>query len=157
MTQVTQTLKQEQLELSQELLYLLQWLSEHHMSTLKRLIDSAVKNGFKKRLVKENEDKGEELSQQELLYYSVGEFLSLLDALLLETLYEQNIKQAQHKKMLPLLDKIDVSEMDAETILDSLEFTKPILLANDQKHHAQEILLKELLKRWQPHKKTVIN
>lgn len=150
-------MNQEQFELSIELLYLLYWLIEHDPTSLKKLVDHAVKHNFKSEVEALLKSHSDDINASfEELQGSVGEFLHFADALLFESMQEHTMKQAVQKKLLPALEHIDSSICDQEIVADSVERATHNLNESNQ-DNTQELVLKELLKQWQPDKKTAIN
>lgn len=140
--------------LSYELLYLLQWLAENEAEALKKMITRAFKKGFQHPLG-ESQDYIE-LELSETMQQSIVDFLGLLDMLLVETSNEQGVRKVLHRNMLPVINQIDAKQCDEATVELSLEKTTSRINQHPEQN-PQEILFKELLKRWKPQKKTVMN
>lgn len=141
-----------QCTVSFELLTLLQWLAAHEEPMLKKIINHALHSGLNQHLHNKTE-----LSQQaltETIQYSIVEFFALLETLLLEALDEQTVHNAIEHKLMPAIDRIDISTCDNDTIRMSVEKTTAHL-SKDQRVNAQEMLFKELLKQWRPTKKAI--
>ncbi len=143
-----------QCELSYELLYLLKWLFDHESVTLKKLIDRAVKQGFKQEI--HNADVILEKIASEEIQNSIVDFLDLLDTLLHESLNEHSLKKAQQINLMPSVNKIDSNICDRDTVQWSLEKAT----SHIEKHpeiNPKELLFKEILRRWKPSKKKHLN
>ena len=142
---------QNQFVLSYELLYLLQWLVEYESETLKKMISRAVKVGFKDN--NEMSHDVVELQVSDSIQQSIVDFLGLLDSLLIEVQHEHNIKKILQQNLVPALKQLDSTVCDSATVESSLEKTSSKIEHSPEQ--AQEILFKEILKRWKPHKKSL--
>ncbi len=140
-----------QLTVSYELLYLVQWLLEHESEALKKLISHALENGLKQDL---QTAVNSELKSTEDIQYSIVDFLALLETLLQENISEQNMKRIMEKKLMPAIDNIDNKECDKATVDFSVEKATS-KIENNPEGNPQEILFQELLKCWKPNKKTI--
>lgn len=143
-----------QLTISYELLYLMQWLLENEPERLKKLIVQALHKGLKEEMLAASKNKN--LTTDEDLQYSVVDFLTLLESLLHEAINEQALKKLTEKKLLPALDHIDKTVCDDSYIQFSIEKASSKLEHNPQQN-PQEVLFKELLKCWKPNKKASVN
>lgn len=140
-----------QLTVSYELLYLVQWLLENESDELKKLINHALENGLKQDLQTATNS---ELKNTEDIQYSIVDFLSLLETLLHENISEQNMRRIMEKKLMPAIDNIDNKECDKATVDFSVEKATS-KIENNPEQNPQEILFQELLKCWKPNKKTI--
>lgn len=140
-----------QLTVSYELLYLVQWLLENESGALKKLISHALENGLKQDL---QTAVNSELKSTEDIQYSIVDFLALLETLLHENISEQNMKRIMEKKLMPAIDNIDNKECDKATVDFSVEKATS-KIENNPEENPQEILFQELLKCWKPTKKTI--
>lgn len=131
-----------QLELSYELLYLLQWLVEHESETFKKIILRAVRNGLKTKPMTTN---------AEVAQHSIIDFLDMLDSLLVEATQEEDVQRVLDRQRLPELNHIDASVCDQATVQGSLDKTTTTIAQSPHKN-PREVLLKELLRRWKPQK-----
>jgi hypothetical protein len=136
--------------LSLELLNLLKWLLEHEPSALKKIITTALRNGLQDTINKK--DTLTTHCSSEELQHHVVEFFSLLEALLLESLYEDETEQALQRTLIPAIKYIDAQTCDQLSIASSIAKATASYGAKSQKN-LKEILCKELLKRWKPEKK----
>ena len=143
-----------QLTISYELLYLMQWLLENEPERLKKIIVQALHKGLKEEIQEASKNKN--LTTNEDLHYSVVDFLSLLENLLQEAINEQTLKKLTEKNLLPALTQIDNTVCDTTTIQSSMEKASS-RLENHPEKNPQEVLFKELLKCWKPNKKSAIN
>lgn len=143
-----------QLELSYELLYLLAWLSHYEVPALKKMIDRAVKQGLKQEYF----DIDPAISDFEFgaAQMSIVDFFAVLEELLIESINEDNIKKITQANLTPTLEKIDGTAYDTEMVQYSVE-KATAKMAHKPEANPREILLKELLKRWKPQKKPVVN
>lgn len=140
-----------QLTVSYELLYLVQWLLENESDAIKKLINQALEKGLRQNL---QEATNSELKNAEDIQYSIVDFLSLLETLLHENISEQNMKRIMEKKLMPAIDNIDNKECDQATVDFSVEKATSKIESNPE-DNPQEILFQELLKCWKPNKKTI--
>ncbi len=135
-----------QLIVSPELLMLLEWLIENEQEGLKKLVAKALKQIPHLNQPKKAED----------MQHAVVDFLSLLDTVLAQAHYEQELNAAHHATIFPTAKHIDSSVCDTETISSLIaKATKTLEL--DTQANAKEVLCKELLKRWKPNKQSQHN
>ena len=90
----------------------------------------------------------------EEVQHSIIEFFSMLEMLLAESIKEQAVQRAVEKNLMPTIDHIDSTLCDDATVRSSVEKT----VARSEQHpkeNAQNMLYKELLKRWKPSKNTM--
>lgn len=129
-----------QFVISYELLSLLQWLIENEQETLKKMVLRATlhNNGPIQH--------GEDVQQ------TIIDFFALLDALVAETSQEQEVQKVLQRVMIPAIDHIDTSMCDSNAVALSVAKAQ-LALENKTGENPKEVLCKELLKRWKPHKK----
>jgi len=142
-----------QFVISYELLYLLQWIVEHGSQELKQLVGKALAAGLRERM--HHTDSDVHISE-EMQDYSIVDFFSLLETLLVETINEQAMLKAQEKNLMPALEHIDSTVCDTATVRSSLEKATTKMNKNPDAN-AQQLLFEELLKRWKPNKKATMN
>ncbi|MFT6765711.1 MAG: hypothetical protein ACJAZS_000596 [Alteromonas naphthalenivorans] len=140
-----------QLTVSYELLYLIQWLLENESDGLKKLIGQALHNGLKHDL---QEAVNSDLKNTDDIQYSIVDFLALMEGLLHESISEQNMQRILEKKLMPAIDNIDSKECDKATVDFSVE-KATFKLESNPEENPQDILFQELLKCWKPTKKTI--
>jgi hypothetical protein len=139
--------------ISYELLCLLRWLLENDMDKLKKLVSKALSSGLADD-IKQFEQIGDVSADPELVeevQHSIIEFFGMLEILLLETMKEQAVARAIEKKLMTTVDHIDSTLCDDDTVRTSIEKAT----AKSEMHpkeNAQDLLFKELLKRWKPTK-----
>lgn len=144
-----------QVFLTYELLFLLQWLIEHEAESLKKIIVRSLKNGFNDPDFK-NTDVIEMQISDPSIHQCVIDFLELLNVLLIEASTEISLQKSVERHLIPALNQIDSRICDDETVQGSLKkATSHIHLHPEE--NPQDILLKELLKRWKPDKKGFMN
>ncbi|MGC2310011.1 MAG: hypothetical protein WA432_00115 [Candidatus Babeliaceae bacterium] len=135
---------------SLELLHLLKWLLENEPIALRKIITHALSHGLQETLKSKHtltaQYSSEELQQQ------VVEFFSLLEALLLEALYEDEAQQTLQRSLIPAIKYIDAQSCDQISIASSVAKATEAS-GKKSKEHLKEILCKELLKRWKPQKR----
>lgn len=143
-----------QFVLSYELLYLLRWLVEHDAEKLKKIVTKALASGLAEEIQRAREVQHEE--QNEDVQYNILEFFSLLEALITETMNEQAVERALQKNLMPAIDQIDSTICDDATVRSSIE-KATAKFGHNSKESPKDVLFKELLKRWKPHDKNVLN
>lgn len=141
-----------QFSLSYSLLILLQWLTEHESSRLSKLITKALNSGLKEELANALANTSSDSDLQETLHYSIVDFFALLETTLAEQMHQQTTQKAREKNLMPALEHLDATLLDDETVKTTLG--KVISVIDNRPHeNANELLFKELLKSWKPHKK----
>ena len=143
-----------QFVLSYELLNLLQWLVENESEALKKIINRAVKNGFKGKT--EGKNNLIELQIDDNVQQSMVEFLGLMDILLTEAHDDHSVQRILERNTIPALDHIDTTVCNNEIVASSIEKMKMAVI-NNSPDNPQDVLFKELLKRWKPAKKSLVN
>jgi hypothetical protein len=88
------------------------------------------------------------------VHYSIIEFFNVLELLMSQAISEHAVKGVLEKNLMPAIDHIDTAECDDATVRFSIERTASKLKKHPQEN-PQELLYKELLKRWKPSKKKV--
>jgi hypothetical protein len=136
----------DQLVLSYELLQLLEWLIENEAESLKKIVKRALSKGLSKKL------KSRELPNASAIQGNVIDFLELLEILLFESNHEVNVSDVIRKNLMPAIDHIDISNFSSATVESSAAIASTKKERNPSED-AQELLFKELLKRWKPKKK----
>lgn len=144
----------EQFMVSYELLCLLKWLTENNGDLFKSIIITALRNGLKDRLYKLQHYN--EIPSMEEMQHIMVEFFGMMETILTESVTEEMVKQAVEKKLMPAIDRIDSSVCDDTVVRFSMEKAAQESDADNQKQ-AQQLLFEELLKRWNPNKKNVVN
>ena len=144
-----------QFVLSYELLALLRWLVEHDAEKLKKLIVKALASGLKDDVLRARQGRTEEQTLDEI-QHGILDFFGLLEVLLHEAMSESAVQTAMQKNLMPAIEQIDSAICDDATLRSSLEkVTSKIELNPDE--NAKELLFKELLKRWKPQNKNILN
>lgn len=146
--------QEDKIILSYELLQLMEWLVENEAESLKKLISKGLKRGFYERL-QESQNYKEHYSSDDM-QTNVLDFLGLLEVLLLEATNEQMISNVLQKNLMPAIDHVDTKNCDISTVKSSIAIASSKIERNP-KGNAQEVFLKELLKRWKPNKSNVAN
>lgn len=144
-----------QLVLSRELLALLRWLVENDAPKIQRLVEKAMQAGLDDQIRKELNDTSFDNAEAEA-HLSIIEFLGLLEAALFEAMKESTSRKAAQKKLMPAIEQIDGTVCDDATVRFSVE--KAIGRINvPAGEHSKEVLFKELLRRWKPQNKKIMN
>lgn len=141
----------DQLVLSYELLQLMGWILEKDQDGLKKLIKKAVAEGLDIRLKKEKNNKLIAAQAQE----NIVNFLTLMEIMLAESSQENSVDHIMEKALIPAIDKVDVKACDSYTLKSSIAIATSRSERNSTQS-AQDIFLRELLKRWKPSKKARI-
>jgi uncharacterized membrane-anchored protein YjiN (DUF445 family) len=142
-----------QFVISYELLCLLRWILENDVEKMKKIVSKALTSGLKED-IKQFEQLGDVNADPVLIeeiQHSIIEFFSMLEALLIESIKEQAMRTAVEKNLMPTVDHIDSAICDDATVRSSLEKAT----ARSElypKENAQDLLFKELLRRWKPSK-----
>ncbi|MFI5333302.1 MAG: hypothetical protein ACHQVS_04340 [Candidatus Babeliales bacterium] len=144
-----------QFVISYELLALLQWLVEHDAERLKKIIARALQNGLKKDIQNFKVYAADAQSNEDI-QHNIVEFFGLLEALLVETMNEHAMQDAVEKNLMPAIDQLDSTICDDATIRSSVE-KATLKLDKSPQDNPQEVLFKEILKRWKPQNKKVLN
>jgi len=142
----------EQFIISQELICLLKWLVENEGGHIKRAIKKSLSSGLNNRLkkVEHNEQFNLEDAQQ-----SIIDFFCMLEQTMLDSLNEQAVKHAVEKNLIPAIEHIDSTICDDAMIRFSIE--RASTKGKKSKESPQELFFKEILKRWKPRKKNILN
>ncbi len=143
-----------QLTLSYELLYLLQWLIDNEAEAVKSLMVQSFNRGFKDALNDLNKTAPNFGSTAEDMHYNVVDFLGLMEILLSEVKNEQRMKTILNKKLMPAIDNIDGKECDFSIVQSSVEQAS-LAFERNPEQNPQELLLQTLLKSWNPSKKSI--
>jgi len=143
-----------QFVLSYELLCLLRWLTDHNEEKLKKIVKKAINSEGLLKEIKQLDN--HQPNNAEDVQHSIIDFFGMLESILLETLNEQVDKHAREQNLMPAIDQIDAAVCDDATVRFSLEKTAS-KIDNNPNINAKEQLFKELLKRWKPHKKNILN
>ena len=117
------------------------------------MVSKALASGLKED-IKQFEQLGDVNADPEMIeeiQHSIIEFFSMLETLLIESIKEQAAQRAVEKNLMPTVDHIDSKVCDDATVRSSLEKATAKSEMYPQAN-AQELLFKELLKRWKPTK-----
>lgn len=142
-----------QFAISHETLALLRWLIEYHAEELKSIIEKALQKGLHEALPDDAQFAMHNIQEN---HESIIDFFNLLELLLLEASDEFAIKKARENNLQPTIDQIDSTICDTITVQSSIE-RAATKLKDHPESSARELLFKELLKRWTPHKQQLLN
>lgn len=138
----------ENIQLSVELIRLLQWMLEHEHDTLKEIIARAKAKHSTQSLLEALQNPI--FNSEESIKEHIIHFFSSLDALIAESSEEeQESKQIMHRFLVPSLKQIDSSICDIDTINRSAEQARNAIetgIASNSK----EALCREIMKQWNP-------
>jgi len=144
-----------QFVVSYELLSLLRWLADYDAEKLKKIISKAMASGLKDEVNRVRHSKSEEQTLEEI-QHGIIDFFGLLEALLHETMSEQAVQTAMQKNLMPAIDQIDSAICDNATVRMSIE-KATAKIEHNPKENPKELLFKEILKRWKPQNKNILN
>jgi len=135
-----------QFTISPELLTVMARIVDDHPQELQALIQKAQRSL----------GAGHKTLDEDYAHDSIIDFLSLMELFAYQAKNEVEVDTHLAKQMMPAIDHIDGIACDHETVASSVEH------ASEQKNkhphiNAQELLYKELLRRWKPAKKTSMN
>ena len=150
--------KQNQLTISYELLCLLSWFLEHDLEKFRKLIGKALAAGLDDE-IKQIEISGDYRNDPQLaqeMHYTMIDFFSILETILFQSMNEYTVQKAKQKNLMPAIEHIDAAHCDDNIVRTSVERANAFSERTD-KHTPQEILFKELLRRWKPTKKSAMN
>lgn len=134
-----------QFALSYEVLCLLQWLIDTKAEKLKQMIAQGFKDGQLRHKMAAN-------AKNDEAQYSLIEFFSLLEELLIEVSGEQAVQKAIEKNLMPAIDQIDATICNDETV--QMSIARATAKMERRPHeNPKELLFKEILKQWKPDKK----
>jgi len=145
----------EQFAISYELICLLKWILDHDTNKLKKIVTKSLSSGLKEKLRDKNYFSNEE-NVLEDIHQTILEFFVIMEDILLEALSEEAIKTALEQDLIPDIEKIDSTVCDDATVRFSVEKATSKIDKNP-KEDPKDLLFKELLKRWKPNKKNIIN
>jgi hypothetical protein len=144
-----------QFVLSYELLCLLRWLVDNDAEKLKKLVSKAVASGLKENILKARDGQCQDHMNEDI-QHSILEFFSLLETLISESMNEQAVQKVLEKNLMPAIDQIDSTICDDATVRFSIE-KATAKFEHNPKENPKDLLFKELLKRWKPHNKNILN
>ena len=144
----------DQFVISYELFCLLRWLAEHEGTRLKKIINKALVSGLSKQIQKTENNAN--LLDLEEAQQSIIDFFCMLENITIEALNEQAVKHAVEKNLIPALEHIDSTVCDDAMVRFSVERASS-KSNNNAKENPQELFFKEILKRWKPSKKNMLN
>ena len=142
-----------QFAISHEALALLRWLVEHHADELKILVKRELHTGLHERIFEDTKSAAPTTTEMQA---NVVDFFSLMELLLLEAADEYTEQKVRKNKLQPTVDQIDSTLCDTMTVQSSIEHATT-KLEDHSESSARELLFKEILKRWTPHKRYLVN
>lgn len=142
--------------ISHELLKLLEWLMDHEQESLGKLVKRIVhQDAFIHAQIDPH-------AQEEDLQQSIVDFFAMLDSLVNESLHNEEAETIIQRLRLPALDNLDTRLYDAATVATSIEKATQAAVKAEKSHKLskkvatpKDVLCKELLRRWKPHKSSV--
>ncbi len=140
-----------QMNISYELLMLLQWLLEHEQDSLRKIINKSLHNGLQKQLESITTQRERQQAAVEL-QDSIIDFFRLLEAHIDDLMNEDHTQEVIQRTMLPALKQVDARTYSYGALETSIAKAEAAFCRSEV-GNAKEILCKELLKRWKPSKK----
>lgn len=140
--------QEDQFVVSYELLYILQWLMTYERQAFSDLIQQAFVQGVQNVQELDGADQDEDT---EYLQHSVIEFFSFLEAEIAHASQAESIRHIMHSNLLKTLDHIDPQIFDPVIVKESMVATAEKIRPK-QHHLANDLFLKQLLKKWTPKK-----
>ena len=134
----------DQFTISKELINLMQNIIDLYSESFKEVIAQAQEN---------TNPQSSEFDLQEA-QDTILDFLNLMEMLAYETKHESIVTQHLQLQLMPSINHIDQKNCDEDTVLSSIEDATDQMEQNP-KANPQELLYKELLKRWTPTKNTI--
>jgi hypothetical protein len=144
-----------QFGISYELICLLKWILDNDTTKLKKIVAKSLSSGLKEEL----KDKNSFFDEEDILEdikETILEFFATMEEILIDALNDQARKKAVEKNLIPDIEKIDSNICDDATVKFSIEKATS-KIDNNPKENPKELLFKELLKRWKPNKKNILN
>ena len=129
----------DQFVISKELISLMQNIMDQYSESFKEVIAQAQKN-----IKTQNSAFDLQEAQDTIL-----DFFNLMEILVYEVKNESLVTQHLQQQLMPSINHIDKKNCDEDTFLSSIEDATD-QIEQDPKANPQEILYKELLKRWAP-------
>ena len=144
------TTSDRQVVVSLELVKLIEWILEHENEGLRRLINRAVFKGMISNRPSQDFESLDDMNQY------IVDFLAKMESFLDKAVEKQVMKNVQKNDILPAVRYIDTTSCDTSLIEQTLErITNK--LPNPTNESPKELLIKELLKRWNPGKNCTLN
>ncbi len=140
-----------QMNISYELLMLLQWMLEHEQESLKKLIGKALQHGLRQQLEAVTTQRERQEAAAEL-QDSIIDFFMLLETHIGTLMQDDHTQEVIQRNMLPALKQVDARTYAHGVLQTSIAKAEAAFCKTD-KGNPKEILCKELLKRWKPGKK----
>jgi hypothetical protein len=140
-----------QMNISYELLMLLQWMLEHEQEPLRKIINRALHNGLQKQLESVTTQRERQQAAAEL-QDSIIDFFMLLETQIDDLMNEDHTQEVIQRNMLPALKQVDARTYSYGALETSIAKAEAAFCKSDV-GNPKDILCKELLKRWKPSKK----
>ena len=140
-----------QMNISYELLMLLQWMLEHEQETVKKLVTKSLNHGLKDQLDTVTSQRERQQAAAEL-QDSIIDFFMLLETQIHDLMNEDHTQEVIQRNMLPALKQVDARTYSYGALETSIAKAEAAF-GKREVGSAKDILCKELLKRWKPSKK----
>ncbi len=132
--------------ISAELLMLMAHIVDEHPHDLQELVHKAQQTLATKQDVPNDPD----------IHENIIDFLSLMEAFAQQAYHDVEADTLLTRQILPAVDHIDQNTFESDAVSASIEHATNQKVKNP-KINAQELLYKELLKRYKPSKKTSVH
>ncbi len=138
----------DQFIVSYELLYILQWLMTYEKEAFTQLVHKSFIQGTQ---ASEENDTYDQIEESEHLQGSIIDFFSFLEEEVEAISQAESVRNIMQKNLIKTLDHIDPKAFDPAIIKASMMATAE-KIKPQRNHQANELFLKQLLKKWQPKK-----
>lgn len=153
--------------LSYELMYLLNWLLKNDKTKLKTLIKSALEAGLASQLsnFRKTDNSMEDKQINADLQNTFVEFLYFVEQELINNLETMENQDVFQEDLVSSLKQLNIKNIDLETMWTSMQQAKSVLnkknIKNDKEEDTPEqiknVLLEKVLKNWKPTKSDPVN
>ncbi len=140
-----------QMNISYELLMLLQWMLEHEQESVRKLVSKSLNNGLQAQLESVTSQKERQQAAVEL-QDSIIDYFLLLETQVHDLMNEDHTQEVIQRNMLPALKQVDARTYSHGALETSIAKAEAAF-GKREVGSPKEILCKELLKRWKPGKK----
>ena len=141
--------------LSLELLMLLEWLAHNGEEVVDKVIEFAFKSGLD-REIRATSNLYNNNAVPENTQEAIPLFFDMLESLLAQKLEKITEDTARNNRLNTTIEHIDTSACDSDTIHSSVQRATSQVEVEPNKN-PRDALTKELLRRWKPHDKKIVN
>lgn len=141
--------------LSLELLMLLEWLAHNGEEAIDKVIELALKSGLD-RDIRATSNLYHNNAVPETAQEAIPVFFDMLESLLAQKLEKMTEDTARNTRLDSTIEHIDTNACDSDIIHSSVQRATTQVEVEPSKN-ARDTLTKELLRRWKPHDKKIVN